>query len=74
MQVQRIETKRVEVECDVGSNIGRNRVDIITGPNGSGKTEVLARPAATVGLGVAVASTLALQLQMFRPLGMRARL
>lgn len=49
MQVRRITTDRVDVRFARGRNIGSNRIDVLTGPNGSGKTEVLTKLAASLG-------------------------
>lgn len=41
MEIVRVKTGRLEVDFESGRRWNANRVDLLTGPNGSGKTEVL---------------------------------
>lgn len=47
MKVLRLETERIQVDLPNNRCFGSNKVDLLTGPNGSGKTEVLTFLAAT---------------------------
>lgn len=41
MEIRTIETKTKAITFGDGGRIGRNKLDVLTGPNGSGKTEAL---------------------------------
>jgi predicted ATPase len=41
MKILKVETARVQIELLMGNNIHNNRIDLLTGENGSGKTEIL---------------------------------
>lgn len=51
MQILRVKTDRVQVDFENGMRWGTNKVDLLTGPNGSGKTEVLTTLANYFGFG-----------------------
>lgn len=51
MQILRVKTDRVDVDFENGMRWGSNKVDLLTGPNGSGKTEVLTTLANYFGFG-----------------------
>lgn len=51
MEILRVKTGRVDVDFESGMRWGTNKVDLLTGPNGSGKTEVLTTLANYFGFG-----------------------